>query len=228
MSTSVPASGRWPEERLRVTFVNLVLPRIECCGRFHFRHLKSSEHRDEAIAEMIGLGWKWYVDLTRRGKDVTGFVSALATFAARAVKSGRRLCGQERSRDVLSPLAQKRQGFTVHALPVATTTSYEHLYGRPRGQSDLDVFEELLRDNTITPVLDQVQFRLDFPAWLQTLSGRDRRLVGAMIRNERTQDLSRRFGVSAARISQLRRAFQQDWNRFCGDFLSEASFGAQT
>ena len=57
-------------------------------------------------------------------------------------------------------------------------------------------------------------FRIDFPAWLKTLTARERRLVRAMARNERTTDLSREFGVSPGRISQLRRAFMEDWRRF--------------
>jgi hypothetical protein len=38
-----------------------------------------------------------------------------------------------------------------------------------------------------------------------------------MARGERTKDLSRRFEVSPARISQLRREFQRGWSKFCGD-----------
>jgi hypothetical protein len=81
----------------------------------------------------------------------------------------------------------------------------------------LDAYEERLRDNTITPVIDQVQFRIDWPAWLRTLTARERRLIRAMSRNERTLDLSKEFELSPARISQLRREFHDDWCRFLGD-----------
>ena len=64
---------------------------------------------------------------------------------------------------------------------------------------------------------DQAAFRIDFPAWLGTLTGRERRLIRAMARNERTKDLSRQFEVSPARISQLRRAFHLDWLHFHGE-----------
>jgi hypothetical protein len=36
-----------------------------------------------------------------------------------------------------------------------------------------------------------------------------------MAKNERTLDLSKRFQMSPARISQLRREFKHDWDRFC-------------
>ena len=64
---------------------------------------------------------------------------------------------------------------------------------------------------------DQVAFRIDFPAWLATLTARERRLIRAIARNERTKDLSRMFELSQGRISQLRREFRDDWRRFCED-----------
>jgi hypothetical protein len=33
---------------------------------------------------------------------------------------------------------------------------------------------------------------------------------------ERTGDVSRKYGLSASRVSQLRRNFHDDWQRFCG------------
>jgi hypothetical protein len=217
MSASANTFSIPPEDPLHVIFLTSVLPRIELHGQIYFRHVQSSAQREDAIAEMIGLAWKWFVQLAQRGKDATRFVSALATFAARAVNSGRRVCGQERARDVFSPVAQQRCGFAVEPLSSSTATPYANRYGQPRGQRHQEIIEERLRDNTITPVPIQVQFRIDFPAWLQTLTPRERRLIRAMARNERTKDLSREFEVSPTRISQLRREFQQGWSRFCGD-----------
>jgi hypothetical protein len=81
----------------------------------------------------------------------------------------------------------------------------------------MDAFEERLQENMVTPIPDQVQFRLDFPAWLDTLTPRERRLIKEMSQNERTKDLSRRFDLSPGRISQMRREFAWSWQRFCGD-----------
>ena len=77
---------------------------------------------------------------------------------------------------------------------------------------------DALIDNTRSPVPEQVQFRLDFPAWFRTRTDRDRRLIGDMAMGQRTLDLSRRYGLSPGRISQLRREFHDDWLRFCGEF----------
>jgi hypothetical protein len=70
-----------------------ILPRIERHGRLYFRHVKCPLQKEEMLAEMRGLCWKWFIRLIRRGKDVLQFVSALASYAARAVNSGRRVCG---------------------------------------------------------------------------------------------------------------------------------------
>ena len=88
-----------------------ILPRIERHARIYFRHLKCDVKKEEAVADAIALAWRWFVRLVRRGKDVSGFVSTLATFAAKAVRSGRRVCGMEKGKDVLSPRAQQRHGF---------------------------------------------------------------------------------------------------------------------
>ena len=61
----------------------------------------------------------------------------------------------------------------------------------------------------------EVQFRIDWPAWLATLTGRDRRMIRVMAKNESTISLSRQFDLSPARISQKRREFHDDWHRFC-------------
>jgi hypothetical protein len=157
------------------------------------------------------------VRLVQRGKDPLAFPTVLAAYAARHVRCGRRLCGQEHGKDVMSSLAQRRHGFAVEQLPASTATSFEERYATGVGQRRQDAYEERLRDNTVTPVPEQVCFRLDFPAWLATLSPRERRLVRAMTQNERTLDLSRRFELSPARISQLRRELHDDWQQFLGD-----------
>jgi hypothetical protein len=171
----------------------------------------------------MALAWKWLIRLHERGKDAALFPSALATFAARAVASGRRLCGQERAKDVLSPRAQRRHSFAVEPLPSSTRRPFDDFYGTVHGQQELDAFEERLRDNTMTPPPDAAAFRIDFPSWLKTRTERDRRIIDDMIQDEGTMDLANRHGISPSRVSQLRREFKEDWDRFCGEHLSPSS-----
>jgi hypothetical protein len=221
MSTSFGPPAPEATATLQVRFVRL-LPRIELHAQVYFRDVRCAGQRADCIAEVSALCWKWFVALSQRGKNAAEFVSTLAGFAARAVRSGRRVCGQERGKDVLSASAQQRHGFQVEALPLTTRTAHAELYGHPQGQQHLDCYEERLRDNHVTPVLDQVAFRIDFPAWLETLTARERHIIRAMADSQRTRDLSRRFQVSPARISQLRREFKQDWDRFCADPVEDA------
>ena len=153
--------------------------------------------------------------LHERGRDPAEFVISFTTLLARAVNSGRRLAGMERSRDVMNPTTQRRHGFKVEPLPLSSAVGYEHLYAEPHGQRLHDTYEERLRDNTLTPVPEQVAFRLDWPAYLSTLAERDRRLVDDLALNHRTQDLAQKYGLSPGRISQKRREFCEGWNRFC-------------
>ena len=118
----------------------------------------------------------------------------------------RRLCGQERAKDVLSPQAQQRRGFTVSPIPKGSSL-------------DGNVFDEALRDNTRSEVPDQVAFRMDFPEWLSTMSDRNRHIAEDMTMGDSTLELSGRHRVSPGRISQLRREFKQDWESFTGQIF---------
>jgi len=173
-----------------------ILPRIQTHARIYFRRVPCPHRKADYVAEAVALAWKWFLRLEEQGKDARCFPSVLATFAARAVKSGRRLCGQLKARDVLSETAQQRHGFSVGKLPDFSTLNGNQL-------------EEALPDNTQTPPPDAAAFRLDFPAWLDLHSRRDRRMIGDMAQGERTVDLARHYRLSSARISQKRREFSE-------------------
>src|SRR5262245_6363765 len=123
---SAPALCVHSLHRLQQTFVADILPRVEAHGQVYFRHVRCSHQKEELLAEMAALCWKWFLRLVRRGKDALQFVSALASYAARAVGCGRRVCGHERAKDVLSPVARRRHSFAVTRLPDFST-----LHGNP-------------------------------------------------------------------------------------------------
>jgi hypothetical protein len=217
---TVPRAGGWsPWRCLVIASVNApcftsmadlharflaIEPRIRTHARVYFRGVKCPAKKEDFIAETIALAWKWFRGLLQRGKDATQFVSTLASFAAKAVKWGRRVTGQVKAKDVLNERNQQRRGFTVSKLPDFSTLSTNPLV-------------EALADNTRTPPPDAAAFRIDWPAWLRTRTRRDRRIIRDMMANERTMDLAQKFKISPARVSQLRREFCEDWNRFCSD-----------
>jgi DNA-directed RNA polymerase specialized sigma24 family protein len=189
---------------LHAAFLSL-LPPIERHARICFRHLGCPQGRDDAVAETVALAWREYLRLVERGKDPAAFVSRFADYAGRAVRRGRRVCGQEAGQEVLSPTAQARHGFAVRRLPAGPST----LDGSP--------LEEALLDNAVTPPPEAAAFRIDFPAWLATWPERDRRLIEGLGLGERTRALADQFGLTPGRISQKRRQYKGDWQRFCGD-----------
>jgi hypothetical protein len=211
--TAIPASlATLASPQLHTAFLS-ILPRIETHARVSCRGLRCPHSREEFRAEVVALCWQWFLRLVEKGKDPLQFPTTLAAYAARAVKSGRRLTGQERSKDALSPLAQRRHGFRVGPLPTSTRRPHDGFHGNFKGRQALD---EALQDNTVSPVPEQVAFKIDFPAWLLTHPDRDRRLIDRLMLGERTLDVSRAFGLSPARIAQKRREFRDDWLAFCG------------
>jgi hypothetical protein len=213
--TSVACPGLTPEAQ-QAHFLQL-LPRIELHAQIRFGFLRCPGRREDAIAEVIAVAWKWYLRLVELGKDVDEFVMVLADFAVRHVRSGRRLCGQEKAKDVMSPRAQRLKGFTVERLPSSILRSHNALYSDPHSQDLIDAFEERLRDNTQSPVPTQAAFRIDFPAWLSRLGQRNRAIAEDMALDLGTFELADKHKVSARRISQLRRELHQDWRRFHGE-----------
>jgi len=194
-----------------------ILPLILRHAKVYFRYIKCWHTKEDRIAEVRALCWKWFRRLAEQGKDACQFPTVLADYAARAVKCGRRVCGQLKAKDVMSERAQQMHGFTVRRLPSSAGASLDNLYARPRGQQLQDEWEQRLQDNTVTPVDEAVAFKLDFRAWLRTLTPRQRRLIRAMLRNERTRDLSQAFQVSEGRVSQMRRQFHDGWKGFVGE-----------
>jgi hypothetical protein len=205
---------------LQVRFLS-ILPRIKTHACIYFRHVKCRFKKSDFIAEVLALSWRWFLRLAERGKDATQYPSVLATFAARAVNAGRRLCGQLRAKDVMNQRTQRKHGFRVEPLPLSTRTCHDELNGLG-GQRHLDAYEERLHENTMTPPDEQAAFRIDFPDWLTTRTERDRRIINDMVVGEKTMHLARRFGISPARVSQLRREYFQDWRRFTGDAVMSA------
>ena len=189
---------------LQHVFVRVLLPHIQRQGECYFRHIKNKVQKKEIIAEMIALGWKWVVRINEQGKDPCQFAITLAILLARAVWSGRRLCGQEKAHDVMSRRTQYLNSFQIQPLSLYETGE------------DFDELEALV-DNTRTPPADQAAFRIDFQDWVRTHCQRNRRIIHELMVGHRTKDVARMNGTTAGRISQLRREFCQDWRRFCGD-----------
>ena len=188
-------------------------PVVERHARVAFRALDGAA-REEAVAEAVAAAFAAHVALKARDRDPAAFPSTLATYSVLRVKDGRHVGGRSSSRDVLSRKAQQRRGFRVEPLPAPARTAGEGLYARARGRREQRALEECLRDNRQTPVPDQVAFRIDFAAFLATLTERDRRMALALAEGHPAKQVARRFGLTPGRVTQLRQRWRREWLAF--------------
>ena len=65
--------------------------------------------------------------------------------------------------------------------------------------------EAMVQDTRSAPVPDIVAFRCDFPAWLDTLTRRNRKIALKLAIAESTGRVACMFRVSPGRVAQLRR-----------------------
>lgn len=200
---------------LQAHFMQFV-DRIRLHAEINARRYRCPGRKEDFVAEVIAVSWRWFLRCVEQGKDVDSFVMMLATYAVKHVRCGRRLCGQERAKDVFSGRTQASKGFVVIPLP-GCRHSRDDVYCKPSGQRDADYIEEALRDNTQCEPPETAAFRCDFPQWMAGYDQRKRDIVEAMIMGDATQDIAARFGLSPGRISQMRREFCDGWRVFHGE-----------
>ena len=187
------------DARLHVLFL-ACLPRLEAHAAFALRRVRCPDTRADLAAELVALAWRAFVRLARRGRHPEAFITTLALRCSQAVRAGRRLARSDSARDVLSPIAAARHGFAVARL------------GCPGCLPP--VFADALTDSTRGRIPDLAAFRIDFPTWRSGFRRRDRAVIDALASGERTAEVARRFNISPARVSQLRRAFRDAWHQF--------------
>ena len=185
-----------------------VLPAVATHANIQFRRL-SPERREDAVQEAIASACVSYRSLAAKGRPHAARPSTLATFAVNHVRNGRHVGGsQDPARDALSPAAQARHRFR--------TTGYD-VYDRDTGG-----WRQLAVADRRDPVPDTAAFRIDFARWLRTLARRDQRIISALIGGDGTGAVAGRFGLSPARVSQLRRRYEQLWRAFHGEHARAA------
>jgi hypothetical protein len=140
-----------------------------------------------------------------RGKEDLAFPSALARFAIAQVRQGRQVGNHLNSNDVSSRWALQRKGFQVERLDQFDA-------------GDEEWKEVLIEDGRATPA-EIAASRIDFAAWLATMSTLRRRIARCLATGESTLEAARQFAVSPGRISQIRREFHASWLTFQGEPL---------
>lgn len=175
-----------------------------------FRFVRCAQTRDDMVAEGVGLCWKWFVKAQAQGKNPVEFPTALARFAARAVRAGRTVCGSQRAKEVLSAVARHRHGVVVEYFGRGLCQCNKACHSTP-GSVCCDPYEEYLCENCVTPVPEQVVFRIDWPLFVESLTERDRELMYFLGLGNSNQDAASEFGLSPGRVSQLRKEWAERW-----------------
>jgi hypothetical protein len=179
-----------------------MLPAIRRTAQITFRKIRP-ELRDELIEEVVANCYVAYVRLIERGQADRALPSPLARFAIAQVRAGRRVGNRLRISDVLSNYAQYRKQFFVEPLD-----QYDE---------EEDCWQQvLIEDKRATPA-DVAACRIDFAEWLRRLTARLRKIALALASGETTKGAAEKFGLSPARISQLREWLKKSWEAFQGE-----------
>ena len=177
----------------------VMLPAIRRHAQLAFRGLDPVE-RDELVAEVVADAFVAYRRLSELGKRELAYATPLAMYAVRHVRSGRRVGTPVNKRDVLSP-ANRR----------VTVQPLQHF-----DQGDGEWKEVLVEDKHAGPA-ETAAARLDVAKWFRKLPLTKRRIARVLAGGETTLATARRFGLTAGRVSQLRRELQASWRELQGE-----------
>jgi hypothetical protein len=202
----IAVNNKCNETTWQTVFVAM-LPEIEHKLRLAFCRL-DPEACEDAIEEGIVHSLLTYSRLHERGRADVVTPSSLAWYSSRQVKRGRPAGNRMNGREVLSRYAQLGKGFQVERL---------HAYSVKR-EEWIDTIVEDKR----APVPDQVAAKIDVGAWFATLSRRMKQIAKDLAFGFSTSEVARKHGVTAGRISQLRRMLEESWAAFQGEGVAAA------
>jgi hypothetical protein len=194
--SAIPRCAKLVSNETRDSFEAL-LPSIERTAAYAFRRYPRWR-RLQLVADVAATAYTAFVRLVERGLKALAYASALAKFAIRRVRAGREVGARQSVRDLLSPLAQRHRGFSVLTLG----TRIE------RGD-----WEELTAGRKANPA-EVASCRIDFASWLDRLTKFKREVALRLATGDTTSEAAAYFGLSRARISQLRQELMMNWNEF--------------
>ncbi len=187
-------------ETLHESFLEM-LPAIERYARQAFRGHDPVE-REERVAAVVADAFVAFRRLTDLGRSELAYATPLARYAVRHVRSGRRVGSPLNKRDVLSP-ANRR--VVVEPLPRF-----------PHGDGE---WQEILVEDRRSETEPR---RQDARRAGRRPSGDDsgaKRRIAVVRLGDRGNTLAtaKKFGLTAGRISQLRRELQASWRKLQGE-----------
>lgn len=141
---------------------------------------------EELACDALSRAW----ELSKHPSAARATATQIAYYACLQVKLGRQFSESQRS----------------------TTGPNQQRKPKPRRVGN-GRMEQLLDGHHADPA-DLAALKLDYDAWLLTLTDRERECLEAFLQGETTQDVAKRIGVSPARVSQIRRELVTFWRAF--------------
>ena len=179
-----------------------MLPMIEQVARGAFR-FHDPDTREELTAEAIGLALLMFAALAGQGRESIAYATPLARYGVARVRDGRRTGSPMNVNDVASAVCRRQRGITIERLD--------------RCRRDGEGWREIVVEDKTAGPAEIAATRIDFGDWLGLLSSRKREIAETLATGESTGKTARRFGLSDARVSQLRRELMDSWQTFVGE-----------
>ena len=190
-TSSSTSSGSW-QDRFQA-----LLPEIDRQLEFVLTRLPHGEREEARQAILVAVVFA-YRRLVEQGREELAYAAPLVRFGYCRYRAGRLPEGGTNSFDVGSPRWRRTTGLQAESL------------------ADCQETLALADQKRATPA-EIAALRVDFAAWMATLSARDRRLTAALARGEATRAVAETFRLTAGRVSQLRRELHASWRRFVGE-----------
>ena len=198
--TAIPLSRLATSRRWQSNFMS-IMPAVQTHASVCFRKLNPTD-QEEATAEAIARACVTYANLVRQKKLDRVYAGNIATFAVKAVNSGRRVGGHQNRKDVLSPTAQKTKNITMASLSPWSTPD--------------NTWRDLLLESKRVSPADQACFNVDFHEWLKSWPERHRQIIAALAAGHRGKAVARMFGVTEGRVCQIRARYRRSWEQMQG------------
>jgi DNA-binding NarL/FixJ family response regulator len=170
-----------------------MMPEIEQKLRLAFCRL-DPEAREDAMEEGVVHSLLAYIRLVEQGRAEVATASSLAWYSSRHVKRGRPAGGRMNCKEPLSRYGQ-----------ISNNIEIERQSGN---------WIDTLVEDSRAAVPDQVAAKMDVGAWFATLTKRMKEIAKDLAFGCSTSEVAAKHGVSAGRISQLRRTLEESWATF--------------
>ncbi len=195
------------DEELHDKFM-LLMPRL-CKIASHFFKEYDADKRDDAMQSVLVTAFEIMKQLAEKGRLEDAYANPIAKYAIGRYREGRLGGLPSCSADVFGERCRWLGRSSIKHFGLATEIA--------------DSFES---EATVTdaryPVQRQVQFKMDFMEnWYRQQTPKDQEIIRDLARGETTNDVSRKFGLSAARISQLRRKYSDSWYAFINPVVED-------